>query len=47
MDQVLFRPCASGDPPCLKPVMSYQKGNTCILHEEQKEIKDFCVLEVN
>lgn len=26
--------------------MSYQKGNACILHEDQKEIKDIGILEV-
>jgi len=39
-DQVLFRPCAYGNPPCLNPVMSFQKGNSCILHEDQKEPKE-------
>lgn len=31
-NQVLFRPCAAGNPPCLTPVMSYRRRNTCPLH---------------
>lgn len=36
--QVLFRPCASGNPndPCLDPVVSFQHKNACILHRDLK-----------
>ena len=34
--QVLFRPCASGTPPCLNPVVSFQHKNACILHRDLK-----------
>lgn len=30
--QVLFRPCAAGNPPCLTPVTSFTRKNICPLH---------------
>ncbi|KAI1290151.1 KAT8 regulatory NSL complex subunit 2 [Halotydeus destructor] len=34
--QVLFRPCASGQRPCLNPVISFVHKNTCVLHTDMK-----------
>ncbi|RWS31250.1 KAT8 regulatory NSL complex subunit 2-like protein [Leptotrombidium deliense] len=38
--QVLFRPCAAGNPPCLNPIISFQHKNTCILHKDFKSDTD-------
>ena len=35
-NQVLFRPCAAGEPTCYNPVVSFQHKNTCILHRDVK-----------
>lgn len=34
--QVLYRPCAGGNPPCLKPTISYVHKNSCIQHVQLK-----------
>ncbi|RWS11728.1 KAT8 regulatory NSL complex subunit 2-like protein [Dinothrombium tinctorium] len=34
--QVLFRPCAAGSPPCLNPIISFQRKNTCLVHKDFK-----------
>lgn len=34
--QVLYRPCAGGNPPCLKPTISYVHKNSCIEHVQLK-----------
>lgn len=35
-NQILFRPCAAGDPPCFNPVISTRRNNTCLSHMDLK-----------
>ncbi|XP_015790052.1 KAT8 regulatory NSL complex subunit 2 [Tetranychus urticae] len=46
-NQVLFRPCAAGEPPCFNPVISIRRHHTCMLHSDLKQNPEIDNLVLN